>query len=63
MVNAKDDARLILLTQMRKAIQKRYDEASDNPDHFQKVDWFVRYWNSHLDHGITGLEAIGLRPL
>lgn len=61
--DAKDDATLTLLIPMRKAIQKRYDEATDNPDHFQKVDWFVRYWNSHLDCGVRGLEAIAPREL
>jgi hypothetical protein len=48
---------------MRTAIQKRFDEASDNPDHFQKVAWFVQYWNSNLDCGIEGLERIISQPL
>jgi hypothetical protein len=61
--DASNDARLALLKPMRTAIQTRYDEASDNPEHFQKVDWFVRYWNAHLDCGVKGLEAIAPRPL
>jgi hypothetical protein len=61
--SAKDDAPLILLSQMRTALRKRFDEASDNPDRFQKIDWFVQYWNAQIDHGIAGLEAISLRPL
>ena len=61
--SARDDAQLILLTQIGKAVHKRYDEASDNPDHFQKIDWFARYWNTHIDHGIEGLGAISPRPL
>jgi hypothetical protein len=48
---------------MRKAIQKRYDEAGDNPEYFQKVAWFVSYWNTHIDFGLEGLEAIATRPL
>ena len=61
--SARDDAPLILLSQMRKALQTRFDEASDNPDYFQKVDWFVQYWNAQIDHGVAGLEAISPRPL
>jgi hypothetical protein len=26
-------------------IQRRYQEALDNPDHFEKVKWFGKYWN------------------
>jgi hypothetical protein len=31
---------------MARQIQRRYDESRDNPRHFQKVQWFGRYWNS-----------------
>ncbi len=58
-----DDTPLVLLRTMRAAIQKRFDEASDNPEHFQKIAWFVGYWNSKIDAGIEGLEAIAPRPL
>ncbi|MGZ3409288.1 MAG: hypothetical protein ACXWJW_16150 [Xanthobacteraceae bacterium] len=61
--SSKDDADLILLAQIGRAVQKRYDEATDNPNHFQKVDWFARYWNAHIDHSIAGLEAISPQPL
>lgn len=61
--DVRDDPQLVLLTPMRKAIQARYDEATDNPEHFQKVDWFVRYWNNHLACSIKGLEAITPRSL
>jgi hypothetical protein len=26
-------------------IQQRFDDAVDNPRHFEKVQWFARYWN------------------
>jgi hypothetical protein len=58
-----DDAPLALLRAMRTAIQKRFDEASDNPEHFQKIAWFVGYWNSNVGAGTEGLEAIAPRPL
>jgi hypothetical protein len=30
----------------RENIQRRLDEAVDNPNHFEKVRWFALYWNS-----------------
>jgi len=27
-------------------IQKRFDESVDTPRHFEKVQWFARYWNT-----------------
>jgi hypothetical protein len=27
-------------------IQRRFDESIDNPRHFEKVQWFARYWNT-----------------
>jgi hypothetical protein len=34
-------------------IQRRYLESFDNPNHFEKVKWFARYWNramaAHFD--------------
>jgi hypothetical protein len=29
-------------------IQRRFDEAVDNPRHFEKVQWFARLWNRKL---------------
>lgn len=29
-------------------IQKRFDDAIDNPRHFEKVQWFAKYWNALL---------------
>lgn len=59
----KDDPIVTLLRGMRTPIQKRLDEASDNPNHFQKVAWFASYWNAHIEFGIEGLEAVVTRPL
>jgi hypothetical protein len=57
------DPKLTLLKMMRKSVQRRLDEASDNPNHFQKVAWFAAYWNQHIEFGIPGLEAVATRPL
>jgi hypothetical protein len=42
-------------------IQRRFDEATDNPNHFEKVKWFANYWNEHVRKwDITGLQKIGM---
>ena len=61
--DAKDDPQLVLLIPVRKTLQKRYDEATDNPEHFKKVAWFIHYWNAYIDCGVKGLEAIVPRAL
>ncbi len=33
---------------IKAVIEKRYQEAIDNPRHYEKVQWFARYWNSCL---------------
>lgn len=60
---APDEAQLTVLKPIRKALQRRYDEASDNPEHFQKVDWFVQYWNKHMACNIVGLEEVAPTPI
>jgi hypothetical protein len=60
--STKDDPVVILLRAMRIAIQKRFNEASDVPEHFQKIAWFVGYWNSNIV-GIDDLEPIVTEPL
>ena len=29
-------------------IRERYEQAMDNPRHFEKVRWFARYWNEAI---------------
>jgi hypothetical protein len=47
-------------------IQRRFDEATDNPKHFEKVKWFANYWNDTVMRwDIYGLERVkgpGLDP-
>jgi hypothetical protein len=45
------------LVEMGTAIQRRYDEAADTPSHFEKVQWFARYWNS-IRPNIQGIPRI-----
>jgi hypothetical protein len=37
--------RLRSYQEMAHQIQRRFDESRDNPKHFEKVQWFARYWN------------------
>jgi hypothetical protein len=39
-------------------IQRRLDESTDNPRHFEKVQWFARYWNQHVPYGVTKFTPI-----
>jgi hypothetical protein len=36
---------------IRARIVQRFDESRDNPRHFEKVQWFVRYWNDVCSEG------------
>jgi hypothetical protein len=46
-------------------IQRRFDEAADNPRHFEKVKWFAQYWNEAVPFGTKNFRSIvgpGLDP-
>jgi len=58
-VHAEQSKGLARYVTMGKKIQKRFDEAVDNPRHFEKVKWFGNYWNSIIaPQTIQGLELI-----
>jgi hypothetical protein len=62
--NAIDSDVLRDFAKMALAIQRRFDEAIDNPRHFEKVQWFARYWNASIPSGLRGIAHIkgpGLR--
>jgi hypothetical protein len=40
-------------------IQRRFDEATDIPEHFEKVKWFANYWNETIDMwGVKGFRKV-----
>jgi hypothetical protein len=40
-------------------IQRRFDEATDNPNHFKKIKWFASYWNRTIqDWNVDGFRYI-----
>jgi hypothetical protein len=39
-------------------IQKRLDEATDHPRHFEKVQWFALYWRKFVPYSVTGFKTI-----
>jgi hypothetical protein len=40
-------------------IQRRFDEATDNPNHFEKAKWFANYWNDTIQEwNIEGFKRI-----
>jgi hypothetical protein len=44
----KDAAVVQRYTNIQEKMKRNYREAMDNPRHFEKVDWFVDYWNRSL---------------
>lgn len=55
-----------LLPQCQSMIQKRFRQSIDEPRHFEKVQWFARYWNSiaplQPKNGIGRIKGAGLDP-
>jgi len=45
------------ISDIRNHIQRRLDEAVDEPSHFEKVHWFAEYWND-VFHGVGDLKRI-----
>jgi hypothetical protein len=39
-------------------IQNRLNEATDNPKHFEKVQWFARYWRDCVPYGAPTFTPI-----
>lgn len=39
-------ARLASFVKMKNQIERRVAETADNPSHFEKVQWFAKYWNA-----------------
>ncbi|HZL41329.1 MAG TPA: hypothetical protein VFC45_13750 [Pseudolabrys sp.] len=51
--------RLLQFCDIPKQLQRRFDEATDNPAHFDKVKWVANYWNDTLElWGVEGFEQI-----
>jgi hypothetical protein len=45
---------------LQATIQKRLNESIDNPRHFEKVQWFARYWGRCVPYGVPmNTEIIG----
>lgn len=42
------EAKLARFEKMRTNIENRLAEAADNPNHFEKAQWFARYWNDSI---------------
>jgi hypothetical protein len=53
-----DQLQLLDYAHMQDMIQKRLDEASFIPRHFEKVQWFAKYWRSAAPYGVTGFKTI-----
>jgi hypothetical protein len=43
---------------MQDMIQKRLDEAVYEPRHFEKVQWFAKYWRTFVPYGVSGFKTL-----
>lgn len=43
---------------LQAVIQKRLNEATDNPRHFEKVQWFAGYWHRSVPYGAPTFSQI-----
>ncbi len=51
--------RLLPYGDISNQLQRQFDEATDNPRHFEKVKWFANCWNDHVRQwDIDGLNCI-----
>ena len=46
--NAKFAGKLTQFACIADQLQRRFDEATDNPKHFEKIKWFANYWNETI---------------
>jgi hypothetical protein len=49
---------------MAEQIQMRFKESVDNPRHFEKVQWFAKYWNNtvaNLDGAVKRVTGPGVK--
>lgn len=53
-----EQTRLADFDRMQNMIQKRLDEAAFVPHHFEKVQWFAKYWRTFVPYGVTGFKAL-----
>ena len=53
-----DQTQLTDYAHMQDMIQERLDESSYDPRHFEKVQWFAKYWRSFMPSGVTGFKTI-----
>ena len=58
-VDAEYSGELTYFAEVRNKIQQRFQEATDNPRHFEKVQWFAKYWNTTVETlNVDGLGKI-----
>ncbi|MBI3699426.1 MAG: hypothetical protein HY242_03135 [Afipia sp.] len=57
-LNPTEQKNLDVITNRQNMIQKKFDEAIDNPLHFEKVQWFAEYWNRSVPYGGNDFSTI-----
>jgi hypothetical protein len=44
---------------IQERLQTKFDEAIDDPRHFEKLQWFADYWNRTIPYGLFGKKIVG----
>jgi hypothetical protein len=59
---SKDQVMFERYREIKEKLHKRYREAIDNPAHFEKLKWFVAYWNKSIpeEYAIYRVDGTGL---
>lgn len=58
LVTGEEEPNLTMYEEMRSRIVQRFAESVDTPRHFEKVQWFARYWNRTV-HGVDVRDTVG----
>jgi hypothetical protein len=53
-----DQTQLTDYAHMQEMIQKRLDEAAYEPRHFEKVQWFAKYWRTFVPYGVSNFKTL-----
>jgi hypothetical protein len=63
-VDFEEDEELAYYGEVRNRIQNRFIASKDNPRHFEKVQWFAKYWNKNVlaGRGLSRISGPGLSP-
>jgi hypothetical protein len=63
-IDYQEDDELSFYGELRNRISVQFERSTDNPRHFEKVQWFAKYWNKSIaaGRGLSPIRGPGLSP-